>query len=47
MIGEVASTYHQVLDKNGVGHEWYITDGGHDFTVWKNGLYNFVKRIFK
>lgn len=39
--------YHQVLEKNGVNHIWYTMDGDHNFVVWKNGLYNFVKRIFK
>lgn len=40
------STYHKTLVNNGVEHVYYITDGGHDFVVWKNGLYNYVKRIF-
>jgi len=40
-------TYHKTLDANGVENTFYVTDGGHDFTVWKNGLYNFAKKIFK
>lgn len=40
-------TYHETLKANGVNNTFYITDGGHDFTVWKNGLYNFAKEIFK
>ena len=40
-------TYHETLKANGVKNTFYVTDGGHDFTVWKNGLYNFVKEIFK
>lgn len=40
------STYHQALEENGVDHIYYVTEGGHDFTVWKHGLYNFAKRIF-
>lgn len=40
-------TYHETLTGNGVKNTFYITDGGHDFTVWKNGLYNFAKYIFK
>lgn len=39
--------YHKLLEKNGVPNIFYKTAGGHDFTVWKNGLYNFAKRIFK
>ena len=40
-------TYHKTLEDNGVENTFYVTDGGHDFTVWKNGLYNFAKEIFK
>lgn len=38
--------YHQALINNGVHHLWYTMPGGHDFSVWNNGLYNFAKRIF-
>lgn len=47
MIGDVPTTYHQTLEKNSVEHLWYTMPGDHDFVVWKNGLYNFVKKIFK
>lgn len=39
--------YEATLNKNGVEHLYYTMPGGHDFTVWKNGLYHFAKRIFK
>ncbi|NME82684.1 alpha/beta hydrolase-fold protein [Clostridium sp. SM-530-WT-3G] len=39
--------YHDTLINNDVDHLWYTIDGNHDFTVWKHGLYNFIKRIFK
>lgn len=39
--------YHNALVKNNVEHIYYEIEGGHDFLVWKNGLYNFSKRIFK
>lgn len=39
--------YEAALNKNGVDHFYYTMPGGHDFTVWKNGLYQFAKRIFK
>ncbi len=39
-------SYHETLEKNGVEHVYYETKGGHDFTVWRNALYNFVKNIF-
>jgi enterochelin esterase-like enzyme len=41
------NVYHQTLIENKVNHIWYTIDGDHDFTVWKHGLYNFAKRIFK
>ena len=40
-------TYSKTLEENGVAHIFYVTEGGHDFVVWKNGLYNFAKRIFQ
>ena len=40
-------TYHETLTANGTENTFYVTDGGHDFVVWKNGLYNFAKEIFK
>ena len=39
-------TYHKTLSANGVENIFYVTEGGHDFVVWKNGLYNFAKNIF-
>ncbi len=39
--------YHKTLDENGVKNTFYITEGGHDFGVWKHGLYHFVKSIFR
>jgi enterochelin esterase-like enzyme len=38
--------YNQYLVDNGVKTTYYTIPGGHDFGVWKNGLYNFAKRIF-
>jgi len=46
VVGNTPNVYHQTLIDNKVNHIWYTTDGGHDFTVWKNGLYNFAKSIF-
>jgi enterochelin esterase-like enzyme len=38
--------YNKSLTDNGVQTTYYTIRGGHDFGVWKNGLYNFAKRIF-
>jgi len=39
--------YNKYFTDNGVPTTYYeLETGGHSFTVWKNGLYNFAKRIF-
>ena len=45
-VGSWPQTYSDTLTANGTEHIFYVTDGGHDFTVWKHGLYNFAKQIF-
>ena len=45
-VGEWPLTYHKTLENNGVPHIYYDMPGGHDFSVWNNGFYNFAKRIF-
>ena len=47
VVGNWPKTYSDTLTENGVEHIFYVTKGGHDFTVWKHGLYNFVSRIFQ
>src|SRR5688572_10380450 len=38
---------HDYLYEKGVPHVYYIEPGGHDFKVWKNGLYMFSQFLFK
>lgn len=38
--------YHRALVKNKMPHLYYEIPGGHDFEVWDNGLYHFLKKIF-
>ena len=38
---------HDYLQQNNVPHIYFIEPGGHDFKVWKNGLYMFSQFIFK
>ena len=38
---------HDYLYDNEVPHVYYIEPGGHDFKVWKNGLYMFSQFLFK
>lgn len=47
VVGQWPKTYAKTLTANGTANTFYITDGGHDFTVWKHGLFNFVRNIFK
>ena len=43
-----SSSYHANLENSQIKHLTYYTiDGGHDFEVWKHGLYNFAKNIFR
>lgn len=46
VVGEWPSTYAATLTENGTENTFYVMPGGHDFTVWKHGLYNFAQRIF-
>lgn len=39
--------YHDALEENGVPHIHYKRNGGHEASVYNNGIYNFVRRIFK
>ena len=38
---------HNYLFEKGVPHIYYLEPGGHDFKVWKNGLYMFSQFLFK
>ncbi|MDN3670398.1 alpha/beta hydrolase-fold protein [Echinicola jeungdonensis] len=38
---------HEYLIEHDVPHIYYIEPGGHDFKVWKNGLYMFSRLLFK
>jgi len=47
LVFSFQEAYNNNLVNNGVKTTYYTLDnGGHSFTVWKNGLYNFTKRIF-
>lgn len=55
VVKEFPQSYHDALETNQVPHIFYKTmggdskqqgSGGHDGTVYKHGLYNFLRRIF-
>lgn len=43
----VSKRTHDYLAEKGVPHIYYLEPGGHDFKVWKNGLYMFSQFLFK
>jgi enterochelin esterase-like enzyme len=43
----ISQRTHQYLYERGVPHVYYLEAGGHDFKVWKNGLYMFSQFLFK
>ena len=43
----VSKRTHDYLVEKEVPHIYFIEPGGHDFKVWKNGLYMFSQLIFK
>lgn len=46
-VGDNPYNYHKVLEQNGVDHMFYLVPGGqHDFAVWDEALYTFLKNIF-
>lgn len=38
---------HEYLEDYNVPHVYYLEKGGHDFKVWKNGLYMYSQLLFK
>lgn len=38
---------HDYFTEKGVPHIFYVEPGGHEFKVWKNGLYMFSQFLFK
>ncbi|WP_428241736.1 alpha/beta hydrolase [Gynuella sp.] len=43
----IATDIHNFMTANGVQHDYLLHEGaGHDWSVWKPGLYHFAQRIF-
>ncbi|MNI10301.1 Endo-1,4-beta-xylanase Z precursor [compost metagenome] len=45
-LKHVSDRTHAYLAQHAVPHIWAEENGGHDWPVWKNGLYQFSRRIF-
>jgi enterochelin esterase-like enzyme len=43
----ISQRTHDYLYEHNVPHVYYLEAGGHDFKVWKNGLYMFSQFLFK
>ena len=43
---ESAINYSDYMSSHGINHIFYIRPGAHEVSVWNNGLYNFIRRIF-
>lgn len=43
----ISKRTHDYLFQQQVPHIYYLEPGGHDFNVWKNGLYMFSQFLFK
>ena len=46
MTAGVTQRYDEMMTESGIEHEFYLTDGGHDFSTWSDGLHTFVPNIF-
>jgi enterochelin esterase-like enzyme len=39
--------FHAWLDKEGIAHTWTLSDGGHEWPVWRSYLPQFLELIFR
>ncbi len=47
VVSDNPTQYHEALEENGVPHMFNIVPYGHDWTAWREGLYNFARRVFQ
>jgi enterochelin esterase family protein len=38
---------HEALERAGVAHVWFETDGGHEWQVWRKSLHDLAPRLFR
>ncbi|HBU82700.1 MAG TPA: esterase family protein [Paenibacillus sp.] len=46
-LKHISDQMHAYLAQHGISHIWNEEQGGHDWPVWKNGLYQFSQLLFK
>ena len=45
VVGKFPQSYHEIFERNGVGHLWYEVPGAdHDSNAIRSGIYNFLIR---
>lgn len=47
VVNDYPTIYHNALLKNNVRHMFNVVSYGHDWKAWREGLYNFARRIFQ
>ena len=47
VVNDYPTIYHNALVKNNVPHMFNVVSYGHDWKAWREGLYNFARRIFQ
>ena len=47
VVSDNPTKYHKALEKNGVRHMFNNVPYGHDWKAWREGLYNFARRVFQ
>ena len=47
IVSDNPTKYHKALEKNGVRHMFNNVPYGHDWNAWREGLYNFARRVFQ
>lgn len=47
VVSDNPTKYHKALEKNGVDHLFNNVPYGHDWNAWREGLYNFARRVFQ
>lgn len=43
----IAESRHEYFEELDLAHEYHLSEGGHNYELWKNDLYWFAKKIFK
>ena len=47
VVSNNPTQYHNALVDNGVRHMFNVVPYGHDWNAWREGLYNFARRVFQ